>query len=69
MIALLPSRMEDTMCWEIDYRFFEEQKKAQQNKVKQEQRAGVVDQLLKDANKQAEGATEGTSIKEVAPAK
>ena len=57
------------MCWEIDYRFFEEQKKAQENKVKQKERAGVVDQLLKDANKQAEGATEGTSIKEVAPAK
>ena len=31
--------------------------------------AGVVDQLLKNANKQAEGATEGTSIKDVAPAK
>jgi hypothetical protein len=61
--------MEDTMCWEIDYRFFEEQKKAQENKVKQKERAGVVDQLLKDANKQAEGASEGTSIKEVAPAK
>ena len=57
------------MCWEIDYRFFEEQKKAQDKKAKQEQRAGVLNQLLKDANKQAERATEGTSIKEVAPAK
>ena len=60
--------MEDTMCWEIDYRFFGEQKKAQENKVKQAQRVGVVDQLLKDANKWAEEATE-TSKKEVAPAK
>jgi hypothetical protein len=60
--------MEDTMCWEIDYRFFEEQKKAQENKVKQAQRVGVVDQLLKDANKQAEEAAE-TSKQEVAPAK
>jgi hypothetical protein len=68
VMALLPSRMEDTMCWEIDYRFFEEQKKAQENKVKQAQRVGVVDQLLKDANKQAEEATE-TSKKEIAPAK
>ena len=68
VMALLPSRMEDTMCWEIDYRFFGEQKKAQENKVKQAQRVGVVDQLLKDANKQAEEATE-TSKKEIAPAK
>ena len=68
VMALLPSRMEDTMCWEIDYRFFGEQKKAQENKVKQAQRVGVVDQLLKDANRQAEEATE-TSKKEVAPAK
>ena len=68
VMALLPSRMEDTMCWEIDYRFFGEQKKAQENKVKQAQRVGVVDQLLKDANKWAEEATE-TSKKEVAPAK
>jgi len=57
------------MCWEIDYRFFEEHRKAQENKIKQKERAGLVDQLLKDANKQAEGAAEGTSIKEVAPAK
>jgi hypothetical protein len=61
--------MEDTMCWEIDYRFFEEQKKAQETRVKQKERAGLVDQLLKDANKQAEGAAEGTPIKEAAPAK
>ena len=57
------------MCWEIDYRFFEEQKKAQESKLKQEQRAGVVDQLLKDANKQAEEAPEGIPIEEAAPAK
>jgi hypothetical protein len=61
--------MEDTMCWEIDYRFFEEQRKAQENKRKQEQRAGLVDQLLKDANKQTEATVEETSIKEAAPAK
>jgi hypothetical protein len=61
--------MEDTMCWEIDYRFFEEQRKAQEKKIKEEQRAGVVDQLLKDANKQAEQPTEATPAKEVAPAK
>jgi hypothetical protein len=43
---LVPSRMEDSMCWEIDYRFFAEQKKAQEARIKQERRAGVIDQLL-----------------------
>jgi hypothetical protein len=61
--------MEDTMCWEIDYRFFEEQRKAQEKKIKEEQRAGVVDQLLKEANKQAEEPAETMPIKEIAPAK
>jgi hypothetical protein len=61
--------MEDTMCWEIDYRFFEEQRKRQEKKAKEEQRAGVVDQLLKDANNQAEQPAEATPAKEVAPAK
>ena len=40
------------MCWEIDYKFFAEQKKAQETRIKQERRAGVVDQLLNEANKQ-----------------
>ncbi len=57
------------MCWEIDYRFFEEQRKAQEKKIKEEQRAGVLAQLLKEANKQAEGPAETTPIKEIAPAK
>jgi hypothetical protein len=57
------------MCWEIDYRFFEEQRKAQEKKIKEEQRAGVVDQLLKEANKQAEEPAETMPIKEIAPAK
>jgi len=34
------------MCWEIDYKFFEQQKKAQEARIKQEQRAGVIDQQL-----------------------
>ena len=57
------------MCWEIDYRFFEEQRQAQEKKIKEEQRAGVVDQLLTDANKQAERPAEATPAKEVASAK
>ena len=69
VMPLVPSRMEDTMCWEIDYRFFEEQRKAQENTIRQGQRAGVVDQLLKDANKQAEQPAQATPAKESAPAK
>ena len=58
------------MCYEIDYKFLAEQKKAQEARIKQERRAGVVDQLLNDANKQGDDAkTEGTPVKEVAPAK
>jgi hypothetical protein len=61
--------MEDVMCWEIDYKFFSEQKKAQETRTKQEQRR-VIDQLLNDANKQSEKTNvEGTPVKEVAPAK
>ena len=42
------------MCWEMDYRFFAEQKKAQETRIKEEQRAGVIDKLLSEANKQSE---------------
>ena len=42
------------MCWEIDYRFFAEQKKAQAARTKQEQRAGVIDRLLDEAHQQGD---------------
>ena len=59
--------MEDPMCWEIDYKFFAEQKKAQDGRIK---RAGVIDQLLNEASKQGtKTEVEGTPVKEVAPAK
>jgi hypothetical protein len=57
------------MCWEIDYPFWAEQKKAQEARIKQEQRAGVIGQLLNDANKIGETNVEGTPVKEVTPAK
>jgi hypothetical protein len=59
------------MCWEIDYKFFaEQQKKAQDARIKQEQRAGVIDRLLNDANQQSEKTdVEATPVKESAPAK
>jgi hypothetical protein len=67
---LVPSRMEDSMCYEIDYQIFAAQKKAQEARIKQEQRAGVIDQLLNEANKQGDDTkTEGTPVNEVIPAK
>ena len=57
------------MCWEIDYKFFADQKKAQEAQIKQEQRAGIINQLLNEANKQGEKTeAEGTPVKEVSPA-
>jgi len=58
------------MCWEIDYKLFAEQKKAQEIRIEQERRAGVIDQLLNEANKQGgKSNDEGTPVKEAAPAK
>jgi hypothetical protein len=62
--------MEDLMCWEIDYKLFAEQMKAQETRVKQEQRAGVIVGLLSEANKQGEKTKdEETPAKVVASAK
>ena len=56
------------MCWEIDYRFLAEQKKAKE--IEQQRRAGVIDQLLNDAAKQGEKSdVEKTPVRESAPAK
>jgi hypothetical protein len=50
------------VVWEIDYKFFAEQKKAQQTRIEQERRAGVIHQLLNEANKQGEPSNvEGTA--------
>jgi hypothetical protein len=38
--------MEDSMCWEMDYRWLAEQKKAEDAKAKQEQRAEAIEKLL-----------------------
>jgi hypothetical protein len=57
------------MCWEMDYIFLAEQKKAQEARIKQEQRAGVIDQLLNDAKEKGEKTSvEVAPITEVAPA-
>jgi hypothetical protein len=34
----VPPRMEDLMCWEMDYKLFDELKKAHEVRIKQEQR-------------------------------
>ncbi len=57
------------MCWEMDYKFLAEQRKAQEARIKQEQRAGLIDQLLNDANKQDQKTNvQGAQVTEVAPA-
>jgi len=55
------------MCWERDYKFLAEQKKAQETRIKQERRAGVIDRLLNEA-RQGEKTAEET-VKDAAPAK
>ena len=58
------------MCWEIDYKLFADQKKAQEFRIEQERRAGVIDQLLNEANKQGEKRkVERAPVNETAPAK
>ena len=58
------------MCWEMDYEHFVELKKAQETKIKEEQRTGVIEKLLINANKQAENTDDqGAPLQEVMPAK
>jgi hypothetical protein len=67
--AVVPSPMEDPMCWEMDYRWLAEQKKAEESKAKQEQRSEVIEKLLSEANKPADKPEEGAPVKETVPAK
>jgi len=58
------------MCWEVDYKLFAEQEKARETKIKQGQRAVVIDNLLNEANRQSDKTNvEGTTDKEVARVK
>ena len=58
------------MCWEMDYKLFDELKRAQEARIKQQQRGEVISKLLNEANKESEktGVAE-TPVKEVAAAK
>jgi hypothetical protein len=60
--------MEDPMCWEMDYRWLAEQKKAEETKAKEAQRSQVIDKLLSEANKQPEKSDQAP-VKETIPAK
>ena len=58
------------MCWELDYKLFAELERARETKVKQEQRAVVIDNLLNEANKQNDKTNvDGTTVNEVTPVK
>jgi hypothetical protein len=60
--------MEESMCWEMNYKFLAEERKAQE--IKRQRRADLIDQLLNDTNQQGqETKAEGTPPKEIAPAK
>jgi hypothetical protein len=62
--------MEDSMCWEMDYQFYAELEKAKKAEAAKEERAGVIKNLLNDANRQAESSNvEATPVKESIPAK
>jgi hypothetical protein len=56
------------MCWEMDYLFFAEQQKAKDAEATKEERAGVIKNLLKEANKEAKKANV-EPLNEVVPAK
>jgi len=58
------------MCYTRDYKVFDDHKKAEETKVAQERRAGLIERLLNAANKQSEKTkAEETPVKEAAPAK
>jgi hypothetical protein len=60
--------MEDAMCYEREYKIFEDQKKAEAERVAQQRRAQAIDRLLNDAGKQ-DDKTREIPVKDVAPAK
>ncbi len=56
------------MCWEMDYHWLAEQKKAEETKAKQEQqRSELIEKLFKEANKTPEKSDQAPA-KETIPA-
>jgi hypothetical protein len=68
VLLVHPNRRENAMCYSRDYWIFE-QKKAEETRARQERRAGVVDKMLDDANKQGERSKDAAPVTDVAPAK
>jgi hypothetical protein len=56
------------MCWEMDYHWLAEQKKAEEIKAKQGRRSEAIEKLLNEANKPAD-KPEQAAVKETIPAK
>jgi hypothetical protein len=56
------------MCYSRDYWIFE-QKKAEEARARQERRAGAIDKMLDDANKQGDRLKDAPRVTDVAPAK
>jgi hypothetical protein len=70
LLSLCAPQMEDAMCYAKDYKIFDDQKKAEDTRVVQERRAGLIDRLLNAASKHGEKTkAEETPVKQVAPAK
>jgi hypothetical protein len=67
--VVIPSVMEDSMCWEMDYRWLAEQKKAEETKAKQQQRSEAIEKLLSEANKPTDKPEETAPVREIIPAK
>lgn len=58
------------MCYAKDYKIFDDQKKAEDTRVVQERRSGLIDRLLGAANKDSEKTKpKETPVKEIASAK
>ncbi|MEA2984360.1 MAG: hypothetical protein QOD94_614, partial [Alphaproteobacteria bacterium] len=57
------------MCYGRDYYRIVDDKKAEEAKVQQQRRAGQIDKMLSEANKQVEESKDPAVAKYVAPAK
>ena len=57
------------MCWEMDYYWLAEQRKAQEAQQKKEQRTELIDKLLSEASREVDRAQEAKPVKESIPAK
>jgi hypothetical protein len=64
-----PHQPEDAMCYSSDYYRMIEAKKAEEARMEQQRRAGQIDKMLEEANKQVEQPKEARPVKDVAPAK